>query len=189
MPKGIHISSYDCLCVIHLLSSSPLRSSHSAMPTCRHFTHGIRQLFYPHVLSSFPPMFTLPSRTITAVVVECIPPVAYPGLAAHCFLIFQMSKDLQSSQWSQYDQILVNRQQSRVFANGESLISPFMAVVWPPNSPPFLKLQPQDPSRRGRLISTSATKGMMALPVTDLPAAMLIDANFVVRLLGSRLPT
>jgi len=46
-------------------------------------------------------MFTLPSRTITAVVVECIPPVAYPGLAAHCFLIFQMSKDLQGSQYDQ----------------------------------------------------------------------------------------
>jgi len=102
-------------------------------------------------------------------------------LAAHWYLIFQMSKDLQSSQWSQYDQILVNRQQSRVFANGESLISPFMAVVWPPNSPPFLKLQPQDPSRRGRLISTSATNGLVALPVTDLPAAMLIDAGLAHR--------
>jgi len=58
-----------------------------------------------------------------------------------------------------------------------------------PTALPFQKLQLQYISRRGRLISTSATKGMMALPVTDLPAAMLIDANFVVRLLGSRLPT
>jgi len=58
-----------------------------------------------------------------------------------------------------------------------------MTIVWPSNSPPFQKLQLQDPSRRGKLISTSVINGMMAFPVTDLPSAMLIDADFVVGLI------
>jgi len=86
-----------------------------------------------------------------------------------------MSKDLKDSQWSQYDQNFHEWAAARGLCKWGELISPFMAVVWPPNN--LSGAQLQDPSRRGRLTSTSATDVMMTLPVTDLSAAMPIDAG------------
>ena len=42
------------------------------------------------------------------------------GLTAHCYLILQMSKDLQGAQCAQYDQDFVNWQQRKAYDNGGS---------------------------------------------------------------------
>jgi len=84
------------------------------------------------------------------------------GLAAHSYLILLMSKDLQGSQWSQYEQNFCEWAAAKGQI-GRAEFHHLWLLTGHPTALPFQKLQLQDPSRTGRLISTSATKGMPIL--------------------------